>query len=144
MIPDRKPDMHIEPLVPDFDYVKIRRTGGLLGVNQSLHVDRDLKARVSDLHAGDRAFDLDAYTSQELMAALATFIARNPGASDGRGWDLFHYDIELSAGGRVYHVNTVELGADEAIHGVMLAANRLIQQDPNPFHPMTMHTMAPA
>ena len=30
-------------------------------------------------------------------------------------------------------------GADEALHGVMLAAQRLVREDPAPFHPMALH-----
>jgi hypothetical protein len=133
--------MYIEPPLTGFDYVTIRRTGGILGVNQLLHVDGELRARVEDRHAGTRAFELDAFTSQELLHALATLAERQPAPSPRTGCDLFHYDIELAVDGRVYRFNTVDIGADEALHGVMLAANRLIEHDPLPFHVMSLHTL---
>lgn len=136
--------MHIEPTFPDFNYVRIRRTGGILGVDQSLHLDRDLQASVEDRHRGDRTFTLDAWTSQELMAALSRLVERNPPPSTRTGCDLFHYDIELSFGGSTYRFNSVDLGADEALHGVSLAANRLIDRNPAPFHPMQLHVAANA
>ncbi|MCW2924365.1 MAG: hypothetical protein JWM98_1769 [Thermoleophilia bacterium] len=135
--------MHIEPVMPHFEYLTVRRTGGILGVDQTLHVDGNLTGRVSDRGLGDRALNLDAFTSQELMTAVSTLIARNPGASTRRGFDLFHYDIEVASDGKVYRFSTVELGADEALHGVMLASDRLIANDPDPFHTMTLHTIAP-
>lgn len=134
--------MYIEPALPDFEYVTIRRTGGFVGVDETLHVDRDLAARVADRHHGDRAFELDAFTSQELMTALARLVATNPAPSTSRGFDLFNYNVELSIDGRIHVFHSVDLGADEALHGVMLAANRLVRQDPDPIHPMTLHTKA--
>ncbi len=119
--------MLIDPVLPDFEFVRIRRSGGLLGVDESLTIDRDLEAKVSDRMRGDRSFALDAHASQELMEALKTLVERNPGASTSHGADLFHYDIELTSGGTSYHFSSVDLGADEALHGVMLAANRLIE-----------------
>ncbi len=131
--------MYVEPVFHDLDYVRIRRTGGILGVDQSLHVDASLTASVQDRHRGDRSFQLDAFTSQELMQALATLVARNPAPSSRTGCDLFHYDIELSFGGTVHHFSSVDLGADEALHGVTLAANRLIDRNPNPLHIMRLN-----
>jgi len=134
--------MYIDPVIPDFQYVKIRRSGGIMGVRQELHVDGNLEARVQDSFAGNRAFNLDAYTSSELMNALARLQRDRPGPSTAKGCDFFHYDIELSAGGQVYRISSVDLGADEALHGVMFAANRLIEGDPFPIHPMSLHTQA--
>ncbi|MCB0880047.1 MAG: hypothetical protein KDC46_13835 [Thermoleophilia bacterium] len=134
--------MYIAPVFPEFKYVKIRRTGGILGVDQSLHVGSDLDAKVTDRHRGDRTFELDAFTSQELMKALAELVERNPDPSTRQGCDLFHYDIELAYDGKVYHFDSVDLGADEALHGVMLAANQLIDKDPNPVHIMQLHVDA--
>ncbi len=131
--------MHIEPLIPDFEYVKIRRTGGIVGVDELLHVDDTLAASVTDRMAGDRRFELDAFTSQELMHALSRLVAVNPAPSDRRGFDMFHYDVELSIGGRVHTFHSVDVGADEVLHGVMLAAQRLVRGDFNPFHTMSMH-----
>lgn len=135
--------MHIEPVIPDFDYVKIRRTGGILGVDELLHVDRTLAASVTDRIAGDRLFELDAFTSQELMHALARLVEVKPDPSTRRGCDMFHFDVELSIGGRLQTFHSIDVGADEALHGVMLAANRLIREDPAPFHTMSLH-MQPA
>ncbi|MCW2949381.1 MAG: hypothetical protein JWN41_394 [Thermoleophilia bacterium] len=135
--------MRIEPTLPQFDYVTIRRTGGIMGVDQTLHVDRELDASVTDRHFGDRAFNLDAYMSQELMAALSTLIARNPTASTRVGCDLFHYDIEVASGGTVHRFSSVDLGADEALHGVMLAANDLMSHQLAPAKSMTLHAVAP-
>lgn len=131
--------MHIEPVIPDFDYVTIRRTGGFVGVDERLHVDGSLAASVTDRIAGNRRFDLDAFTSQELMQALAHLVAINPAPSERQGFDMFHYDVELSIGGRVHTFHSVDVGADEALHGVMLAAQRLVREDPAPFHPMELH-----
>lgn len=134
--------MHIEPIIPDFNFVRIRRTGGILGVDQSIHVDRGLSATVEDRFAGTRSFDLDAASSHELMVALSTLVARNPEPSRRTGCDLFHYDIELSYAGRVYTFSSVDLGADEALHGVTLAAGRLIDNEPLPFRTMQLHVGA--
>ena len=131
--------MHIEPVIPDFEYVKIRRTGGIVGVDELLHVDQTLAASVTDRLGGDRRFELDAFTSQELMHALSRLVAVNPAPSDRRGFDMFHYDVELGIGGRVHTFHSVDVGADEALHGVMLAAQRLVRADPAPLHPMTLH-----
>lgn len=131
--------MHIEPVIPDFDYVKIRRTGGLVGVDELLHVDRTLAAAVTDRMAGDRRFELDAFTSQELMHALSRLVSVNPRPSSQNGFDMFHYDVELSIGGRVHTFHSVDVGADEALHGVMLAAQRIVREDFNPFHTMSLH-----
>ncbi len=139
MNPFPRDTMHIEPIIPDFDYVKIRRTGGILGVDETLHVDRHFGASVSDRIAGDRVFELDAYTSQELMHALARLAQVNPAPSRRRGFDMFTYDVELSIGGKLQTFHSVDVGADEALHGVMLAANRLVREDPAPFHPMNLH-----
>ena len=38
--------MHIEPLIPEFRSVTIRKTGGILGVDQTLRLDADLQAAV--------------------------------------------------------------------------------------------------
>lgn len=136
--------MHIEPVIPDFEYVKIRRTGGILGVDESLQIGPDLAAKVTDRHRGDRSFELDAYSAQELMSALSTLAASNAKSSTRTGCDLFHYDIELKYGGTTYRFNSVDLGADEALHGVTLAANRLIDQNPKQFHIMDLHVGAEA
>jgi hypothetical protein len=136
--------MYIEPILPDFQYVKIRRTGGILGVDQSLHVDGSLAATVSDRMSGTRRFALDAMGSAQLMHALSQLVARDPQPSTRRGCDLFHYDIELSYGGTIYRFNSVDLGADEALHGVTLAANQLIDHQPKPFQTMQLHVEAGA
>lgn len=133
--------MHIEPIIPDFDHVTIRRTGGILGVDETLHLDRRLGAVVSDRLRGDRVFELDAFASQELMQALTQLLATNPAPSTRRGADLFHYDIELSVAGQVHRFRSVDLGADEALHGVMLAARRIQQGDPAPIHTMTLNVL---
>ena len=136
--------MHIEPVFQDFKGVTIRRSGGIAGLAQSLHLDEHLLATVQDQHAGDRTVQLDAWQAQELMAALATLVERNPGASTAKGYDLFHYDVELAWNGHTYRISSVDLGADEALHGVMLAAGKLIANDPDPFHVMSLHTLAHA
>lgn len=134
--------MHIEPIIPDFQYVRIHRTGGIMGVNQTLHIDEDYDAVVKDSRTGIRTGTLDAFTSSELMSALARLASERPGPSTARGCDLFEYDIELAVGGNVFRVSSVDLGADEALHGVMLAANRLLDGELNPIHPMSLHTQA--
>jgi hypothetical protein len=121
--------MHIEPVIPDFEYVRIRRTGGILGVDESLHIGSDLAAK---------------FTAQELMSALSTLAASNAKSSTRTGCDLFHYDIELKYGGTTYRFNSVDLGADEALHGVTIAANQLIDRDPQQFHIMDLHVGAEA
>ncbi|MCW2921349.1 MAG: hypothetical protein JWL76_1223 [Thermoleophilia bacterium] len=131
--------MHIEPIIPDFDFVKIRRSGGFVGVDETLQVDRNFAASVTDRMSGDRTFELDAFTSQELMHALARLAQVKPEPSSHNGFDMFHYDVELSIGGNLQAFHSVDVGADEALHGVMLAANRLVHDDPNPFHTMTLH-----
>jgi hypothetical protein len=136
--------MHIEPVFNDFKGVTIRRTGGIAGLSQTLHIDQDLRATVHDRHAGDRTVQLDAWQAQELMAALGTLVERNPAASTAQGYDLFNYDVELAWNGHTYRINSVDLGADEALHGVMLAAGKLIAKDPEPFHVMSLHTLAHA
>ena len=133
--------MHIEPLIPDFDHVTIRRTGGIMGVDETLHLDSNLAAVVKDRHRGDRTFELDAYSSHELMVALSRLLEVNPGPSSRTGADLFHYDIELSVGGQVKRFRSVDLGADEALHGVMLAARNIGHTDQNPFHTMALHVV---
>jgi hypothetical protein len=137
--------MYIEPALPAFDYVTIRRSGGFIGLDQALHIDRDLDAHVSDRIAGSsHSFTLDAYTANELMVALARLTQARPEPSHTLGCDMLRYDIELSAGGTVYHISSVDLGADEALHGVMLAANHLLDGEPFPIHPMspmTLHTV---
>ena len=130
--------MHIEPVLNDFDYVTIRRTGGIMGANQRLHIDKDLTASIQDRHVGDRVLDLDAFTAHDLMVALSHLIERNPGPSTARGADFFHYDVEIACGGVVHTFHSVDLGADEALQGVMIAANNLLA-NPQPIHAMTMH-----
>jgi hypothetical protein len=134
--------MHIEPVIPEFHSVTIRRSGGIMGLNETLHIDEDLHATVRDRRRGDRSVQLDAYTSQELMTALATLVERAPKASTATGYDLFNYDVELAWNGHTYRISSVDLGADEALHGVMLAAGKLIERDPDPFHVMSLHTLA--
>ena len=136
--------MHIEPIIPEFHSVTIRRTGGIMGLSETLHIDQDLHATVRDRMRGDRNVQLDASTSQELMSALAKLVATAPEASSASGYDLFHYDVELAWNGHTYRIRSVDLGADEALHGVMLAAGRLIERDPDPFHVMSLHTVAHA
>lgn len=136
--------MYIEPIFPGFNYVRIRRTGGILGVDQSLHIDETLAATVADRFAGDRKFALDATSSQELMAALSTLVNKNPAPSSRTGCDLFHYDIELSYAGQIYTFSSVDLGADEALHGVTLAAGKIMDNNPFPFQPMQLHVGAAA
>jgi len=137
--------MHIEPIIPsEFTAITIRRTGGIRGMDQTVRVDRRLIADVRDERAGDRTFALDAWSAQELMTAVSTLVARRPSASSRQGCDLFHYDIAVESGGTVLHFSSVELGADEALHGVMLAANRLIDGSPEPIHTMSLHAQAPA
>lgn len=131
--------MHIDPIIPGFDFVTIRRTGGILGVDEMLQVDRRGGAVVSDRLRGDRLLTLDAYQSQELMSALATLVERAPAPSTRTGADLFHYDVELSIGGVTHRFQSVDLGADEALHGVMLAANGITRTDDHAIHPMTLH-----
>lgn len=134
--------MQIDPIVSDFQYVRIRRSGGIMGVQQTVHVDDDFDAVVQDSFHGTRSGTLDAQAASELMSALARMRAAQPVASRARGCDLFQYDIELAAGGTVYHVSSVDLGADEALHGVMLAANRLLDGQLAPSNPMSLHTQA--
>jgi hypothetical protein len=136
--------MHIEPVLPAFEYVRIRRTGGILGVDQALEVGSNLQANVTCRHSGDRSFALDAVASQELMGALSKLATSGATASPRTGADLFNYDVELAFDGTTYHFNSVDLGAHEALVGVMMAANRLIDQDPDPAHIMQMHVGAPA
>lgn len=119
--------MHIEPAVPDFKYVRIIKSGGFAGVMQSITLDQGLNADVNCGRTGNRKFTLDAHSSQELMNALATTLARKPMASTAQGCDLFEYDIEIAWGTNVYRVHSVDLGADEALLGVMYAANKLIE-----------------
>ena len=134
------PCMHIEPIIPDFEYATIRRTGGILGVDETLHIDRRDTVAVKSRLTGDRVFEVDAFTSQELMHALARLVEVNPGPSTHRGFDMFHYDIELNIGGRVHTFHSVDVGADDALHGVMIAAARLAELDPaNTVHPMELH-----
>jgi hypothetical protein len=136
--------MHIDPVLPAFEYVRIRRTGGILGVDQALEVGSNLQANVKCRHRGDRSFELDAVASQELMGALSKLAASGAQKSPRTGADLFHYDVELAFDGKTYRFNSVDLGAHEALVGVMMAANRLIDQDPDPAHIMGMHVGAPA
>ena len=62
-----------------------------------------------------------------------------PEASTRQGCDLFHYDIELAYNGTVYRISSVELGAEEALAGVMFAANSLIDAPRDPIHAMSLH-----
>lgn len=136
--------MHIESIVPGFNYVRIRRSGGVMGVDQTLHINDALEAVVNDRRIGTRTGSLDAYTANEMMTALARLARERPQASTAAGYDLFEYDIELAAGGTVFHISSVDLGADEALHGVMLAANRLLDGELEPIHPMSLHAVAHA
>jgi hypothetical protein len=142
-------NMHIEPILPDFQFLRLTRSGGILGVTQTLHVTPDMQAAMTDSHAtwGTRTVQLDAYTAQELMAAMSTLAVTRPGPSTRRGADMFSYDIELGWGGHVYRVHSVDIGADEALHGVMMAASRVLageSADPLAGDGMTLHTVAPA
>lgn len=136
--------MHIEPALPDFHGVTIRRSGGIMGMDQTLTIGEDLNAKVICSRTGEHAFALDAFTAQELMQALATFAAERPTASTARGADMFNYDIELSWNGSTYRVRSVDVGADDALHGVMFAANRLMnERDEQPVHVMQLHDARP-
>ena len=136
--------MYIEPALPDFKHVTIRRTGGIVGLDQTLVIDKDLNAQVKCRLEGERRFQLDAFTSQELMQALATFAEIRPTASNAKGADMFNYDIELTWNGDTYRVHSVDVGADDALHGVMFAANRLMAKGYEPpMHIMSLHD-APA
>jgi hypothetical protein len=137
-IPIRRTTMHLDPVFPDFRSVTIRRTGGFLGVDQTLRIDRDLAATVTDRDE-HHEFQLDAYSSQELLHALSRLATARPEASRRQGCDLFHYDIELAYNGTVYRISSVELGAEEALAGVMFAANSLIDAPRDPIHAMSMH-----
>jgi len=134
--------MIIEPMLPDFQYLMVTRSGGLAGATQTLKVDQHLRAAVTDTLAGARLFTLDARIAQELMASLALMAARHPAASAARGCDLFHYDIELAWGGNVYVVHSVDIGAGEALHGVIMAANNLMAEpESGPVRRMTLHSL---
>lgn len=132
--------MYIEPALPEFKHVTIRRTGGIIGMDQTLTIDGDLSAHVKCRMDGERTFQLDAFTSQELMQALAKFAAERPAASNARGADMLNYDIELSWNGNTYRVRSVDVGADDALHGVMFAANHLMASGYEPpMHIMSLH-----
>lgn len=132
--------MHIEPVFAEFNHVTIRRTGGIMGMDQTMRLDRSLRAEITDRRRDtNRTMQLDAITSQQLMSALARFAERRPEPSTKRGCDMFHYDIELSWNGTTYRVRSVDLGADEALRGVMLAARRLLDQQQDDYHMMELH-----
>ncbi|MBC7644988.1 MAG: hypothetical protein H7123_07665 [Thermoleophilia bacterium] len=136
--------MIIAPNLPDFQYLKVTRSGGIRGVTQTPNVDQHLRAAVTDTFAGARLFTLDAQAAQELMTSLTALASHRSAPSTTRGYDMFHYDIELAWGRNVYVVHSVDVGADEALHGVMMAANNLITDTglPRAGH-MTLHNQAP-
>lgn len=119
--------MPVDRIMPDFQSLTVVKSGGIMGSVERLHVDRTLRTTVSTLGA-EHQFDLDACDAENLLHALADTARRQPGASERRGADLFQYDIELCWNGSVYRVRSVDLGADEALHGIMLVANRLLRQ----------------
>ena len=132
--------MIIDSILPAFSKVVIRRSGGFAGLSQTLTVDQSLKARVDCSHSGERAFQLDAHASQELMQALVRVATEQPKSSPAQGADMFTYDIELSWSGKTYRISSVDVGADDALHGVMFAANRLMAPSyQQPIHVMSLH-----
>ena len=52
--------MYIEPALPDFKHVTIRRTGGIVGLDQTLVIDKDLNAQVKcRLEGGRRGVEVE-------------------------------------------------------------------------------------
>ncbi|MCW2923930.1 MAG: hypothetical protein JWM98_1334 [Thermoleophilia bacterium] len=132
--------MLVAPVNASFDRVVIRRTGGIAGIDQTLTVGKDLAATVACRRDGDRSFQLDAAQAQELVHALSRVATERPTGNAAQVRDGLGYDIELTWNGQTYHVHGADVGADDALHGVMFAANRLMAgEEAAPFHTMEVH-----
>ena len=115
---------------PEFEYLKVTRSGGFAGFVDSVHLDRELRATVHRQIDGGKQLQLDAREGEELMEALQHLMATAPGTSRPRGADTYHYDIELCWNGNVTTVHVDQLAVDEAVRGVLSVAVRLLDDAP--------------
>lgn len=115
-----------------FEGVQIRRTGGYAGMDDEIRVTPNMVATITSRHAGEHTYELDEAAGQELLTALAK-LADAPETERGERRpipDAFQYDIELTWNGKVIHIHDADIGADDALHGVMYAANNLLTAVP--------------
>ncbi len=110
----------------DFKSLRITRSGGIGGFHDAVEIDAKMLAKVSRSLGANHEFELDAKTAEDLMHAVVKLAEKQPGAATTPGADMFQYDIELTWNGKTYNVSTVGIGADEALHGVIMIASRLI------------------
>ena len=121
-------EMQTEPLT-EFRYLRVVRTGGFAGVHDELLVDDAFRAKVHNHWYGPHERELDATVGEDLLHALGALAARGDDPVDGRrGRDTYRYEIELRYDGVTLHLTVDQLAADEAIHGVLAIATKLIEE----------------
>jgi hypothetical protein len=129
--------MAIAPEAPQsthFEGLVVVRSGGFAGMTERVHVDPKFTTRLESSFpgAGPKQFELDAAEAEQLVHALGRLVDSRPAADSRRiVYDGYQYDIELHWGGTVYRVHAAELAADEALHGVVMIASRLMTGRPS-------------
>ena len=138
--------MNVDPVTPsNFRGATIRRTGGFAGLNEEIRIHEDLRATVSCPCHGERTVALDQATAQELLHAFTRVAKERPEPSKAKGCDFMNYDIEMSWNGSTFRVASADVGADDALHGVMYAANRIVNlSKPGERAETELHIAAPS
>ncbi len=118
--------MQVEAVNNDFRYMKVVRSGGIAGFIEEVSVTDAMRAQINGALGATADIQLDARESEELLLAVGRVVKERPAPSKTRGADMFQYDREIGWNGDTYRVHSVGLGADEALHGVISIAAKLI------------------
>src|SRR4051812_37681784 len=123
--------MQVHAINEEFDYLAVTRAGGITGAVERVVIDRGMVAQVHRFLGADARVKVDAASAADTIHELAEWAARHiDHPTRPRGSDIFRYAIELGWKGHVYRFHADGLAVDEALHGTVALADRLLDVEP--------------
>jgi hypothetical protein len=122
-------DNRVDPEPSPLEYVRVSRTGGIMGVDEFVHVRRvgeRYHTKVQVIAADEHDYELDSARAAELVSYLAQLIARSPADVLEPGADRYHWIVEVAWAGRVHRYEVRGVPTDDALRGVLQLASELM------------------
>lgn len=113
-----------------FEYLRVERTGGILGARERVAVDPSFFVKVDAFQRPAREMKLDAAEAEQLIHALADVVARAPHEPGTPMPDQYTYVLEIGWNGQHLTFHIMEAPSDDALRGVLALVRKLLDHPP--------------